>query len=208
MDSEFVAADARERVRSVLLSRVSGTNIKCKRRDYYTFGAASGFQIVLMADLFCEPLVAHFQPMVAVCHKQLSQKFRALEDKIYFSDERPRERWKPPNYLHLYGLRGKKNKTFFRYKPLEQAAIEEIEGFKSDTVRFAEVADVSSLQLFLGEKGALHGPAGQIMSLFLDHYTLSEKEYRIKHDESSLPPAQRKFFEASIEELRKNIDAK
>ncbi len=197
---EIVAEPAREAVRSALNELCEGTEIFSKRRDYYTYQNTHGFQFVFVTGLLFESQfgvgVAYFSPAIAFCHKELAKQLLELENKSYFSSGRPKERWKPPAYMHLQGMRGRKEQMFGEIAPLVKAAREEFSEFITLTEAFEKIEGPSGLLRYLKSNDSIFGPAGLVFEMFLEQLILDKAEFADKYKNVEFAPIHTQFYEA------------
>ncbi|MEM6833373.1 MAG: hypothetical protein AAF562_07085 [Pseudomonadota bacterium] len=192
------ANKAREKVRSLLNERIQGSEIHSARRDHYTYGTPDDFQFTFIVDLAFKPGIAYFQPLIAVCNSELSERFRALENKSYFKCGRPNERWKPKNYLHCYGLQSDDLNAYFFYDGLLEAVHRKFEQFHQNIAAYDQVVDAQTLRTFLEKEKAFVGPTGDLMMMFLDHILLDEDALRERYSSQQFPVMQKQFLEATL----------
>lgn len=206
MKFELDAKDTRARVREEFSELMHGSSVVMKRKDYYTFRNAAEFDFVFLTGLEFRGMmlprssVAYFQPAIAICHKELSRKFRKLQDKAFSNENRRKERWEPPNFLHLYALRGRKEVMYGELEPLIGAAKDEFRGFLADIGHFESVSDPKTLLHFLDKVKGLYGPTGLALQIVLQKYVLSKVEYHREFGERELPPYHRALYQSVLKD--------
>ncbi len=200
MQFEIVADPARKRVRAELNDLIEETEIFSKRRDYYTYENGHGFQFVFITGLLFQSQVgvgvAYFSPAIAVCHRTLARQYRELLAASIHPEGVIKERWKPPNFLHLFALRGTKEQMFGDVEPLAEAAKEEMQYFISQLEEFRQITDPATLRKYLNIVGGIYGPAGLLFEMFLDQLALDKSNFAEKYKSQSLAPMHQKFFQA------------
>ena len=183
-----------------------GSSVVMKRKDYYTYRNAAQVDFVFLTGLEFRGMVlprgsvAYFQPAVAVCHKELSQKFRVLQDKACPIENRRKECWEPPNFLHLYALRGRKEVMYGELEPLICAAKDEFRVFLAEIGNFESVSDPKTLLLFLNKVNGIYASTGLALELFLQKFVLSKDEYSNEFSKRELPPYHRALYQTVMKE--------
>lgn len=182
------------------------SSVAMKRKDYYTFRNTAEFDFVFITGLefrgMMQPRssVAYFQPAIAICHKNFARQFREIEEKAYPENKMHKEKWEPPNFLHLYGLRGRKKVMFGELKPLVEAAKDEFSSFLAQTVRFQSVIDPRSLLNYLCEVSGIYGPTGLAIEMFLQKFMLNEQGFRNEFSKRELPPYHQSIYQNILDD--------
>lgn len=206
MKFEIVANPARRAVRKELHELREGTEIFSKRPDYYTFQNEHKFEFVFLTGLEIKspvpllpvPGVAYFQPGIAFGHKDLAKRLRELQANSYFPNGRPKEKWEPPNFLHGYGLRLRKQTMFGELAPLVEAAKEEFLHFIELMNVFREIDGPERLLQHLKDANGVFGPAGLVFEMFLDHLILNKATFVEKYEGVEFAPIHDEFYQAVV----------
>ena len=194
----ILGLSARKEARETLDGMAKSAGVRRDRMRNYFYENDSGFRFVFMPNLEIRPYEALFQPGVAICHEPMAAQLQRLREEAGSLNRRPKKDLTPNGFLHLFGLRLRKNTSFDEVSPLLEALREEFGFFLDQRETYSAIDGPAPLLAYLKKTTALYGPSGLLIEMFLDRFLLNKTDFIQKYESRELAPMHRQYFEAFV----------